>query len=32
MGIRWLKIKSNTEMWEATGEKLVMLTVTMIKF
>ena len=32
MGIRWSKILSNTELWEAAGEKLIMLQIRMRKW
>jgi hypothetical protein len=32
MGIRWLKIKGNSELWEATGEKHIILPITMRKW
>jgi hypothetical protein len=31
MGIRWLKIISNTELWEATGDKPIILQIRMKK-
>jgi hypothetical protein len=32
MGIRWPKIKSNTELWEATGQKPIIVGIRMRKW